>query len=512
MTLSALLSKRSGESPKKTCIKFEKKKFLYSEIDEIVTLTAEGLRSIGLSVKDRTAILMENCPEYIISYFAILRAGGVVVPINTFLTAQEVSYILKDCGCKVLIYGNKFFSYIDTIKKDILDIKALKFNEIPKIPPLHTLSKNPTSLPSIKGGMGGFEEDGDETAVLLYTSGTTGFPKGAMLTHKNLISNAEACVKVMYLSNKDRVLLFLPLFHSFTFTVCVIVPIYVGASIILLASVKPFSKVISSVFKDRITLFVAVPTIYNILARRKMTFFSQYIFRYLLNIRACVSGATALPGETLSAFERRFKVPLLEGYGLTEASPVVSVNPLNGVRKPGSVGPPLPGVEAATVGEDGRLLEKGKTGELIVKGPNVMEGYFNKEKETNETIKDGWLYTGDIAKIDEDGYIYIVDRKKDLIIVDGMNIYPREVEDIVIKHQAVEECAMVGVPDDKGYELPILFIKKKEDAVLSEKETRGHLKGRVAQFKMPKRIIFIEEFPKTATGKIKKTELRKWKV
>jgi long-chain acyl-CoA synthetase len=316
----------------------------------------------------------------------------------------------------------------------------------------------------------------------------------------------------MYLSNKDRVLLFLPLFHSFTFTVCVIVPIYVGASIILLASVKPFSKVISSVFKDRITLFVAVPTIYNILARRKMTFFSQYIFRCLLNIRACVSGAAALPGETLSAFERRFKVPLLEGYGLTEASPVVSVNPLNGVRKPGSVGPPLPGVEAVTVGEDGRALEKGKTGELIVKGPNVMKGYFNKEKETNETIKDGWLYTGDIAKIDEDGYIYIVDRKKDLIIVDGMNIYPREVEDIVIKHQAVEECAMVGVPADKGSELPILFIKKKEDASLNEKEIREHLKGRVAQFKLPKRIVFIEEFPKTATGKIKKTELRKKKI
>src|SRR3989338_10296336 len=330
MTLSALLSKRSGESPKKTCIKFEKKKFLYSEIDEIVTLTAGRLRYLGLSVKDRAAILMENCPEYIIAYFAVLRAGGVVVPVNTFLTAQEVSYILKDCGCKVLIYGNKFFSYIDTIKKDILDIKALKFNEIPKIPSLHTLSKNPPSPLFIKGGMvmtrrGESEEDGDETAVLLYTSGTTGYPKGAMLTHKNLISNAEACVKVMYLSNKDRVLLFLPLFHSFTFTVCVIVPIYVGASIILLASVKPFSKVIGSVFKDRITLFVAVPTIYNILARRKMTFFSQYIFRYLLNIRACVSGAAALPGETLSAFERRFKVPLLEGYGLTEASPVVSV-------------------------------------------------------------------------------------------------------------------------------------------------------------------------------------------
>jgi long-chain acyl-CoA synthetase len=221
-----------------------------------------------------------------------------------------------------------------------------------------------------------------------------------------------------------------------------------------------------------------------------------------------VSGAAALPGDTLHAFEERFKVPLLEGYGLTEASPVVSVNPLKGVRKPTSVGPPLPGVEVAVVGEDGKKMVPGGVGELIVKGPNVMKGYFNKEEETKEVLKDGWLYTGDMARIDEDGYIYIVDRKKDMIIIDGMNIYPREVEDIVTQHPSVEECAMVGISDGRGSEIPVLFIKKKENAILDESEIRKFLKGQIAQFKMPRRIVFVDEFPKTATGKIKKPELR----
>lgn len=214
------------------------------------------------------------------------------------------------------------------------------------------------------------------------------------------------------------------------------------------------------------------------------------------------------PPETLFAFERRFNVPLLEGYGLTEASPVVSVNPLYGIRKPNSVGLPLPGIDVAVVGEDGRFLGKGEIGELILRGPNVMKGYFRRDEETASVLKDGWLYTGDMARIDEDGYIYIVDRKKDLIIIDGMNVYPREVEDIVVKHPAVEECAMVGIPDGRGSETPILFIKKKENTLLTEEEIREHMRGKVASFKTPRRIIFVEEFPKTATGKIKKTDLK----
>ncbi len=259
-------------------------------------------------------------------------------------------------------------------------------------------------------------------------------------------------------------------------------------------------------------MFVAVPTVYNILAKKRFPFFTMHLLKYLVNIRACVSGASALPEETFYAFEKRYKIPLLEGYGLTEASPVVSVSPLDRVRKPRSVGLPLPGIEVAVAGEDGRTLASGATGELIVKGPSVMKGYFNKEQETKEVLKDGWLHTGDMARIDKDGYIYIVDRKKDLIIVDGMNIYPREVEDAAMKLTPIEECAMVGIPDGRGSEISMLFVKKKDNTVLGEKQIRNHLKAQLAQYKIPRRIILVEEFPKTATGKVKKTELRKWKI
>jgi long-chain acyl-CoA synthetase len=494
VTLSNLLSESARQNANKTFIKFEGKKLSYSEADRLVGLCAGGLRAIGLEARGRAAILMENCPEYIISYFAVLRAGGIIVPVNTFLTPDEVSYILRDSCSKILIYSEGFSSHTEKIKGSVPGLTALKFGEIP------TAETGPSGV-----------SDSD-VAVLLYTSGTTGFPKGAMLTHTNLVSNAEASVKALQVSQRDRFLLFLPLFHSFAFTACVLVPVYSGAGIVLLKSVKPFSNVLKSIIRDRITLFAGVPTIFNILANKKIPLMMRLLLKLVLNIRACISGAAALPADTLRAFETRFKVPLIEGYGLTEASPVVAVNPLKGIRKPYSVGLPVQGVEVAIIDENGDKAPAGVVGELIVKGPNVMKGYFNKEEETWAALRDGWLYTGDLAKIDEDGYIYIVDRKKDLIIVDGMNIYPREVEDIIMKLSSVEECAMVGVADGRGSETPLLYIKKKEDAFVEEAEIRSYMKGRLAQFKIPRKIIFIDEFPKTATGKIKKTELRKREV
>jgi long-chain acyl-CoA synthetase len=494
MTLSMLLSAKAGSIPKRICIKFGNRRITFAEIDGLVSRAAGGLRVLGLQVNGRVAILMDNCPEYIISYFAVLRAGGVVVPVNTFLTPEEISYILNDSGCGILIYSSRLFPSMQNLKSRVAGLVVTDFSGIPR-----------EDTESYKG-------QEDDIAVMLYTSGTTGFPKGVMLTHKNLISNAEASGRAMDVSQRDRILLFLPLFHSFSFTVCVILPVYAGAQIILLESVRPFSRIIKSVFRERITFFVAVPTIYAILARKKVPALLRFFLRFLLRIRACVSGASSLPVETMRAFERRFGLPLIEGYGLTEASPVVAVNPLRGVRKPASVGPPLPGIEAAVVGEDGGILPTGEIGELIVKGPNVMKGYFNRKEETEAVLKDGWLYTGDVAKIDNDGYIFIVDRKKDLIIVDGMNMYPREIEDFIMKHPSVDECAMVGIPDGKGSETTVLFVRKKENAPLQEGEIRKSLKGRFAPFKIPRRIVFCDEFPKTATGKIKKTDLRKWKL
>jgi long-chain acyl-CoA synthetase len=494
MTLSSVLSDRALKFPKKVCIKFDKRKLTFADVDRAVTLTAGGLQALGMNKREGVSILMENCPEYIIAYFAILRAGGIAIPINTFLTAREILHILNDSGSRILIYSQNFLSSIEEIKKENSDLIAVYFHEIQE----RMMEES--------------DVENSEIAALIYTSGTTGFPKGAMLTHKNLISNAEACRKVMNVSHKDKILLFLPLFHSFSFTVCVILPIYCGFSIVLLSSIKPFSNVIKSIFRDRITFFVAIPAVYNILSKKKLPFFFKFIIKFFVNIKVCVSGAAALPENTLRTFEKRFNIPLLEGYGLTEASPVVSVNPLTKKRKPGSVGIPLPGIEVAVVGDEGEKLSAGHVGELIVRGPNVMEGYFNRSDETSRVLRNGWLYTGDMAKIDEDGYIYIVDRKKDLIIVDGMNIYPREVEDIVLRHPSVEECAMIGIPDGKGSELPTLFIKKKENAMYDENEMRNYLKTFIARFKMPRRIICVDEFPKTATGKIKKAEMRKWNV
>lgn len=490
-TLDALLKETALKFPHRTCIRFEKRAFSYSEIERLVSLRAGGLNSSGINRGERVAIIMHNSPEYIISYFSILRAGGTVVPVNTYLTSQEMIYILKDSGAGMLIYSDQFTHHIDKIKKEIRGIKTLKPDEIPHLEPKSSSAHN------------------DDIAVFLYTSGTTGFPKGAMLTHKNLISNVRSCNQVIQINNKDKILLFLPLFHSFTFTVCVLLPIYVGATIVLLESVRPFSKIIKSILKERITYLVAVPTIYNILSKKKIPTIIRLFLRFLLNLRACISGASPLPESTLQEFERRFRVPLLEGYGLTEASPVVSVNPLNGKRKPLSVGPPLPGIEVQVVDEKGKILPHGEVGELIVKGDNVMRGYYNRVEDTKKVLKDGWLYTGDMARIDEDGYIYIVDRKKDLIIVDGMNIYPREVEDIIMEHPDVEECAMIGLPDGKGSEIPCMYIRKKKDSFLDESDIRSFLNRRVARYKMPRRIIFVEDFPRTSTGKIKKTDLKK---
>ena len=456
MTLSTLLSEKAKSIPDKVCITFEKKKFTYSAIDDLVTDIAGGLKSLGVEYSDKIAVLMDNCPEYIVSYFAILRAGGISVPINNFLTPDEISYILNDGNCNYLIYNSAFSSHAEKIREIIPSLKAVVFSEIPKIPPIP---------PLLKVGEEGLNDD--EVAVLLYTSGTTGFPKGAMLTHRNLISNAEASMKAMNVSGKDRILLFLPMFHSFSFTVCVILPIYTGARIVLLKSVKPFSKVMNSIFRDRITLFVAVPTVYNVLSKKRMPFIIRCLFKLLMNIRACISGAAALPEDTIHAFEKRFNIPLIEGYGLTEASPVVAVNPLKGVRKPASVGPPVPGVEVAIVGEDGRKLPAGETGELIVKGANVMKGYFNKPEETEAVLKDGWLYTGDLARIDEDGYIYIVDRKKDLIIVDGMNVYPTGSRGFYLKDTLRSKNARWSEFRTEGVQRRRYFISEKKKMRLS---------------------------------------------
>ncbi len=342
-------------------------------------------------------------------------------------------------------------------------------------------------------------------AAILYTSGTTGKPKGAVLTHKNLLSNADAGVKMFKVTRKDRFLLFLPMFHAFSFMVCMLLPITVGARVIILKSVKPFSRVIKAVVLGRATFFIAIPPVYNLLSMKR---FPRLIFR-LLPLRICVSGAAPLPSDTLERWDKNYPVPLLEGYGLTEASPIVSCNPLDGVRKPGSVGVPLPGIEVRIISEDGAGLPPGQVGEITVRGPNVMRGYLNAPQETADVLKDGWLLTGDLGYLDKDGYIFIVDRKKDLIISHGMNIYPREVEEALYAHPAVRQAAVVGVKDAGRGEVPKAFVSVHEGHTVTEKELKAFLKKRLASFKLPRQVELMENLPTNPTGKILKKELRR---
>ncbi|HEY6010739.1 MAG TPA: AMP-binding protein, partial [Nitrospirota bacterium] len=273
--------------------------------------------------------------------------------------------------------------------------------------------------------------------------------------------------------------------------------------------VKPFQRVVKSLIFDRITLFVAIPTVYKILAEKDM----PWIVKKLLKLRLCISGAAPLPPKVIREFEAAFKVPLREGYGLTEASPVVSINPVDaGHNKPGTVGLPLPGLSVRVVDDTGKDLPLGSPGELLVKGPSVMKGYLNRPEDTEKTIRDGWLYTGDIASLDETGHVKIIDRKKDLIIVDGLNVYPYEVEEVLSRHGAVKDCSMIGVPHEheEGKELGIMYVVPRDGKTATARDLREYLSQHVAHYKIPRRFIFTQEMPRTATGKIMKKELRVW--
>jgi long-chain acyl-CoA synthetase len=448
----------------------------------------------GIGPGEPVAILSHNSAFYIAAYFGIVRAGAVVLPLNNLLTHEEIDYILKDSGAKLCFYDQDCRGTVDKLKqRDAASFVMIAepgsaAGPSPRVPaPRHTA---------------------DDISTILYTSGTTGRPKGALLTHRNIMSNALAATQVIHVTDRDRLVVFLPLFHSFTYTVCVVLPLLVGATITILPGVRPFSRVVKSLILDRITLFVAIPTVYKILAEKDMPWF----IKILLKLRLCVSGAAPLPVRVIRDFESAFNVPLLEGYGLTECSPVVSINPFERKRnKPGTVGLPLPGTRVKVVDDEGRTQPPNAPGELAVQGPSVMQGYLNRPEDTAQAIRDGWLFTGDVASLDEEGYIRIIDRKKDMIIVDGLNVYPYEVEEVLYRHPAVRDCAMIGVPHEheEGKELPIMYVVLRDGQAVTPKAFREYLSEHVAHYKIPRRFIMVQELPRTATGKILKRDIRK---
>ncbi|HNX82115.1 MAG TPA: long-chain fatty acid--CoA ligase [Candidatus Omnitrophota bacterium] len=503
--LPELLQKSSQRYSRRTAIIFGQKVIDYKTLDETTSAIAAGLRKQGIKKGDRIALYLDNCPEFIISYYAILKAQATLVPINFMYKIEEAKYIIEDSKSVCIITSRLNLDAAQEISvrsdclKQIITVTKVA-DDIPDLGRLAKTEAHPCDYRAI---------DSHDPAVIMYTSGTTGHPKGAILTHHNLVANAIDSKNAVKITSTDTFICVLPLFHAFAATVCMNLPLAIGAKIVVMKTLKPFKRVIRAIRKNNVSIFVGIPSIFSILKNMKFPTIMHTPLIFLFNpVRICISGAASLPKETFSEFEKKFRIPLIEGYGLTEASPVVTFNPLHGIRKPGSIGLPLAKhIRLKVVDDSGKILPPEQIGELLIQGPSVMSGYLNQPEATKETLKNGWLYTGDMAKIDADGYVYIVGRKKEMINVRGLNVYPREIEETLYRNPKIKECAIIGIEDPHRGEVPKGFIVLKEGEHATEQEILHYLHQRIATYKIPKRIEFRPFLPKNATGKILKRAL-----
>jgi len=489
MNLSTAFADSAKKNAAKTAVFWGEAEISYAALLAQAQAVANQLRTrFRVKPGDRVALWVKNCPEFVTAVFGVLSAEGVVVPINNFLKPAEVSYILNDAGANVLITGAELAAHFETLKAARPALEMLRVEEFSALNPSSTLQ------PSSSGS-------GQDLAALLYTSGTTGHPKGAMLTHGNFLHNVASCVAALDVKGDERVIVALPQFHSFMFTVGTLLPALNGCGILLLKTLHPFKSVLEEIARHHGTILPAVPSFYRALLA--VPEFGK------LPLRLCISGGAPLPVEVFNEFTRKFPFPLREGYGPTESSPVATVNPIYGLNKPGSIGKPIPNVELSVRDNAGRELPVGETGEICIRGGNVMRGYWNQPEETAKVLRDGWLYTGDVGHRDAEGYYYITDRKKDMLLVNGINVYPREIEEVIYQFPGVKEAAVIGAPDPRRGEQPVAFIVTAEGQAPDEKALLQFIRERLADYKIPRQIVFLPALPHNATGKVLKTELRK---
>lgn len=527
-SLQQLLKNTAEKYPNKTAIHFNGKELPYRELYESALKFAGYLQKIGIKKGDRVAIMLPNTPQSVISFYGVMMAGGIVVQTNPMYTERELAFQMKDSGAKAIVALDILFPRIKKIQGETelehVIITAIKdylpfpknlvypfiqkkqygfsvkvehkgndhlFTEIMKHPALQE--------PIMKIN---FEED---LAILQYTGGTTGFPKGVMLTHKNLIANTKMCQAWLYKcrEGEEIVLGALPFFHVYGMTTVMILSILQASKMVLIPKPDP-EVLLKTIQSQRPTMFPGAPTMY--IGMLNHPDLSKYD---LSSIDSCISGSAPLPVEVQEQFEKLTGGKLVEGYGLTESSPVTHANLLwDGERVKGSIGLPWPDTlaEIRSV-ETGEPLPVGEIGELVVKGPQVMKGYWNRPEETQEVLKDGWLHTGDMGYMDEEGYFYIVDRKKDMIIASGYNIYPREIEEVLYEHPAVKEVVVAGVPDPYRGETVKAYIVLKEGATVTEEELNKFARKNLAAYKVPRKYEFRDELPKTTVGKILRRQL-----
>ena len=472
----------------------------FSTVDRCSDAVAAACAEQGIVVGDRVGLYCINCGEFAIAYAGIAKAGATVVPVNVMLTAHEIAFILNDAGAKALIYHSAFDDMVRALRVDVL---SLRFSVcIGGVCPqamdwaafLNTSAAVPRPALS----------PAEDLAAILYTSGTTGRPKGAMLTHRNLVSNTRSVFKALqWTPGCDIVLVVLPMFHAFAATVGMLTPLTQGCAFVPLAKFEP-ELVARTIDATRATIFLGVPSMYSVLLRLKKDRISLFG-----SLRYCVSGGAAMSVDVMQRFEAAFGKPIYEGDGPTECSPVTCINPIGGRIKPGSVGLPLPDVEMKVVDEQSRALLKGSVGEIAVRGPNVMKGYWNLPDETLEVFSGDWFLTGDLGIEDEEGYFSIVDRKKDMVIVNGMNVYPRIIEEVLYGFDAVVEAAVIGEPHALHGEVPVAYVAVSEGADVSPTDLRAWCRERLGRYQVPRTIHVVPELPKNAAGKILKRQLRK---
>jgi long-chain acyl-CoA synthetase len=490
MNLASILTDAAEQNPSHTAIKLDDLELSYKMLDGASAHIAGLLATRGVEAGDRVGIMLPNVPYFPVCYYGALRAGAVVVPMNVLLKRREVAFYLKDSGAKLVFAWHEFGEDAERGAEDAgaqcVRVEPGEFER--------TVGEAEPRTPLV-------ETADEDTAVILYTSGTTGTPKGAELTHANLVKNCQVARSLFDLGAGTVVLGALPLFHSFGQTCGLNATISASGTLTLIPRFDP-EKALEIIQRDHVDVFEGVPTMYGAILH-----LSDRERYDTSSLQFCASGGAAMPVELLRGFEDAFGCKVLEGYGLSETSPIASFNHPDQAQKPGSIGTPVDGVEMRVVDEDGNEVPQGDVGEIAIRGHNVMKGYWNRADATDEVMRDGWFHTGDMATVDEDGYFFIVDRKKDMIIRGGYNVYPREIEEVLYEHPAVREAAVLGVPHDQLGEEVAAAVALKDDADATADELQEYVKQQVAAYKYPRRIWFVEDLPKGPTGKILKREI-----
>jgi len=521
--LADLLAQTANQFPNHTALIFFNRTMTYRQLDEQTTRFAAALQGLGVQPGDRVLLLLPNTPQFIIGYYGALRVGARLVPTNPQYVERELEHQIRDSGAETVVTLSLFYNRVAAVRHKAGVKRVIVANIKEYFPPLlrilFTLLKEKKEghrvATSGQPETYWFQDllaryrdvsptpitvDPDDVAVLTYTGGTTGIPKGAMLTHRNLVANTlQTASWLGDVSEGSEVIMgALPFFHCYGMTTVLNLAIQCAGAMILIPNPRDLKAVLGSIVKHHPTLFPGVPTLY--VAINNYPDIKKYD---LSSIRSCISGSAPLPLEVQEQFERLTGAKLIEGYGLTEASPVTHANPLRGQRKAGTIGIPFPNTDAKIVDSDTREeLPQGEVGELVVHGPQVMKGYWERADETANVLQDGWLYTGDIASMDEDGYFRILDRKKDLIIASGFNVYPREVEEVLYENEKILEAAVAGVPDPYRGETVKAFIVLREGEQATEEEIIAFCRARLAPYKCPRSVVFRPSLPKTTIGKV----------